>query len=370
MNKRNTTKRMLFFKRSEKREELKKKKDKLKKQFKMAESATQPSVEKEYLKRKVWQMYSPYYYDMFIDYKITHKALTFDWIGSKHLTDNVVEQGFIVGTMANMQQESELVVMSSILPNDKCEIRPTDYENGMIGDYTIPSGSTKIRPVRIIKQSGDINRCKYLNGTSMAIIQSGDGRLNMVNIDTGACTTIGKQDSEGFGISVCPYEPKYAVTGSTDCTCRIWDIVERKESRRINTKSEVNDVDFCICDYIIITANENGKLNFIDPRGNGYNEKYSNNVGINCCSFSPLLQNLYMIGDENGFIKLFDTRHEKTPLFELKASDKQINNCQFSPLFDNLIVISSDDHTTRVFDLNSLGSNPEIVCCFMINEYY
>ncbi|KAL7723019.1 Histone acetyltransferase type B subunit [Entamoeba marina] len=312
--------------------------------------------------RQVWQSLAPFYYDVYMHQFIPSIPFTFEWIPSIKKSSGLLEQCFVCGEIAS-NGKSCLKVFKAFLPTEETLITPTDYQDGMIGDYAVPEGDYKCRLIKNIPHEGDANKCRYLPDSTNVITLSSNKCVYNTNLISNQKILVGKQEDNGFGLSCCCYSPNKCVTSCNNGDCYIWD-VEKKALQQQYTISKdiyVNDANWSSTQELIATTTEGGYIVLIDPRVKKIIQKFhlDDGTALNCCDFSPFLSHMFITGGVNGNISIWDLR-QLQPMFTIKSHNDIINGCQCSPFQSNVIMSYSVDQTVHIHDLSKLGSGDDL----------
>lgn len=183
------------------------------------------------------------------------------------------QEGFVfvhnvyTGMKTTMPVKVNFVMGVCLSPNAKMLV-----SGGMDNKITMTDISDGMKPVTKKEMaeghSGYISRLAFLSATSL-LSTSGDGLAITWDVATGTSNGIFKGhtgDCNSIGKSVeCP---NIFATGSTDKTCRLWDIRSGKTVRLYQANAEVNCVALHPSGCVLMTGNENGNHQLFDVGSN------------------------------------------------------------------------------------------------------
>ncbi|ELP88458.1 histone acetyltransferase type B subunit, putative [Entamoeba invadens IP1] len=306
----------------------------------------------QYLKQKIWQSYAPYYYDVFINMATPTVSMAFDWLQSES-SNTLYQQDFVIGS----PHGNGVSVGRVLLPKESSVVKQTDYINGTIGYYDIPTGYEKVRLSKQIHIIDDVNRIRHIPNTSKVLLQSGGKQTSILDVESEKYDVVGKQTDEGFGLSLCESDANQFVTSTNDGFCFFWDLKMLKCSKvRVD---KVNDVDWSSINSCIAAVTDRGEIVLIDEKSKNVTPVKVGS-GMNCCSFSRLVTHVLATGDVDGIVKLWDIRTLERPLYTLTKHKDAINVIQFSPHLPNLLMAGSKDSTINIFNLAHVGTTKDV----------
>lgn len=117
--------------------------------------------------------------------------------------------------------------------------------------------------------------------------------------------------------------------------------------------SGVNDIEWVPNhDSIFTTVDEEGWVKLYDTRTKDVSvvSNKLGDIGINSCSINPTNQSFIAIGDSIGQVKVFDLRMEAV-VDELAQFDGSITQLKWHPKFHNILAGSAADNKVKIFNL-------------------
>lgn len=115
------------------------------------------------------------------------------------------------------------------------------------------------------------------------------------------------------------------MTASWDHTIKIWDLNLSGVKHEIVGHKSFFDASYSNLNKLIITASPDKNLKLYDPRSNQgilvKNTYYGHSLWVNCVAWSSVNEFLFISGSYDNYVKLWDHRSPKVPLFDLTGHE-------------------------------------------------
>jgi histone-binding protein RBBP4 len=194
---------------------------------------------------------------------------------------------------------------------------------------------------------------------------------NTVFCPQGVCVG---HEKEGYAMAWSKHTIGHLLSGSEDCTVRLWDI-----NVAINVKGNtpgtvikpfitldtnghtdtVEDVDWHSKDsQLVISVGDDKKICLWDlrkPNKPNHSIENAHKSDINCVAFNPVKEHLFATGSADSTVAIWDTRNMNAKLHELVSHNDQVFKVEWSPFNESILGSCSADRRVALWDLSRIG---------------
>lgn len=199
------------------------------------------------------------------------------------------------------------------------------------------------------KVKSGVCTARWLTNDSF-LIGTDCGKLELVKWNKNFDSLMSKEEHDGLVTCIDrKFDSETAVSGSSDCRIKIWDLNEALSVRTFRghdfpiTSVSLNPLDT----NCLISTSEDGKAVFWDMRKSkpGFNLKHGLNSYPTCSAWSTNDSNSIVLGFVNGHVGVFDIRNMSLGIVH-RVHERQIRQVKLNNL--KLISTASDDCTSKV----------------------
>ena len=334
-------------------------------------------IDEEY---KIWKKNTPFLYDFVMTHSLEWPSLTCQWLPTmKSAGDQLSQHSMLIGTHTTGEQ-NYIMVASVNLPKSTSVIdnrtnnstnangnskegagsNPTPNGNGGNNPVTLPAarydseknevggfghahmGVGKIEIRMKIKHEGEVNRARYMPQNHFIVASRGPSPEIYI-WDFSKHPSFPKEDEspfcpqgvcighrkEGYGMSWSKHTEGQLISGSEDCTIKLWDINAAigpktgsgTQIKPISTfkghSSVVEDVDWHHRDpYMIGSVGDDRAIRLWDVREKDATKavhvvENAHSGDVNCIAFNPINEYVLATGSADNTVAVWDMRNLK-----------------------------------------------------------
>lgn len=149
------------------------------------------------------------------------------------------------------------------------------------------------------------------------------------------------------------------LSGSADCTVRLWDIGKEEGLRSFEHHSSATGKVQCVQwnptkPSVLATAAYDGMVSVMDVRMSGDVKMWQNSATADpeCLKWNPFKEDQFAVSDESGTIRCWDVRDISKPVWSLEAHGKAASSFDFCPGMENLFISGSSDRCLKFWKLD------------------
>lgn len=337
---------------------------------------------------KVWKKNSPFLYDLVITHALEWPTLTVQWLPDRESPPSQSFSNYrvILGTHTSGSEPNYLQFAQVQIPNPTSaasEVTSYDPDKGEIGGFTNKS-SPKISVTQRILHDGEVNRARYMP-QNPDIVATMSPTANAYIFDRTKHTLnpsgsfspqmkLRGHTKEGFGLSWNSNKEGWLVTGSEDCTARLWNItsyesakggvIEPYRTYSVHT-AVVNDVAFHpLHDSVFGTISDDQMLHIQDTRRAETNKAartvHAHSEAINALAFSPSNEYVLATASADKTIGLWDIRNLNLKLHSFEGHDDEVTSLQWAPHDETILASASIDRRVLIWNLSKIGEEQSV----------
>ena len=351
--------------------------------------------------KQLWKKNSPFLYDLVLSSSLNWPSLTIEWLPDKKLQrdSNDIDysiQRLILSTHTNGTEQDYLMIAEVKLPTVDPKQLSEKYAHStdVYGGFGGAAG--KIETVQKIMHSGECNRARFMP-QKPDIIATKSKHADIYIFDRtkypskpkkgDSCSptlTLCGHEKEGYGLEWNRYKEGYLLSSADDGMVCLWDIqqITAMESNSNSTKSKkyhkrmkplsvfkghggrVEDISWHkrgTAGDIFASVGDDKAVMLWDLRQTDAHKKPfavkhdAHKEEVNCVSFSPFNEHLFLTGGSDHNVALWDKRNICTKLHQMEAHSEQIYQVEWSPHSEVHLASSSSDRRVMIWDLSQIG---------------
>lgn len=259
-----------------------------------------------------------------------------------------------------------------------------DEDTGEIGGFGTgkkPLREMKFEVVQKIDHRGEVNKARYMpQNPNLIATMCADGTAMIFDRTKHPLQPTGTVNpqielqghtKEGYGLAWNPNKQGQLVTGSEDCTVKLWDIKEdyTKSSKVIKAartfkhhSAVVNDVEFHnVLPWMVASVSDDLSLQVLDLRESS-TSKAAKNVtsahkdAINSVAFNPGSEYLLATGSADKTLAIWDLRNLDVKLHSCDKHKDVVTKVEWHPQEKSVLASSSTDRRVIFWDLSKCGN--------------
>lgn len=380
------------------------------------EDSTSPVDEETQNQYKIWKKNTPFLYDYVVTHSLLWPSMTVqffpdlersshndtynedlndtskDFAGdSEDFEYQLLLQRILIGTFTLGQSIDNISLLQ--LPyyrslNKHLKADAIDYVQEKQEFQMTKIGKTKIKVLQRINHLGDVNRARYMpqnpnviascNNLGDLVVydrtKQSSFRNNFVgddvDINTPQFRLINEQELvDVFGLDWNQQKEGVIVSGDMRGSINVYDIKKSfvsktnpniRESKKYSTSgAPINDIQWVpYHDSLFVSVDDNGSIKIFDTRCPANSSpvlKKDTNIGMNALSINP--SNVAAIGTGNlaGVVDIWDLRNfgalDVPSLLHAKAHVDEITLLKWHPKYHNVIGSSANDKLVKIHDV-------------------
>lgn len=293
-------------------------------------------------KYRIWKKNAPFLYDYLSTHSLLWPSLTVLFFPDLEQSGKIQSQRILHGSFTlgqnidsiSIVQLSHVADLNSGLGMHKLDFNPDKEEFQWTGET--PQAGLKV--LQKINQLGDVNNVKYMPQNPNIL-----GSVNSL----GDIAIFERSKHSSF-------RKKIELNGINKP-----DIILKEHHKK--DKAEIFALDWnSQLEGMLITGNMNGDVNIFDIKKDyklggsevGNSDYYDNASGVNDIEWFPGHAHLFSLGDELGYVKMYDTR-TKGEVKSINASTVGVNSLHVNPLNPLCLVSGDSQGVVKIWDLRS-----------------
>ncbi|TFJ84140.1 hypothetical protein NSK_004613 [Nannochloropsis salina CCMP1776] len=329
---------------------------------------------------KIWKKNSPFLYDLVMTHALEWPSLTVQWLPGVKTAENNPEYAthkLLFGTHTAAGEDNYLIQANVNLPLPDTEIDAKKYEDerGEVGGFG--GMNCKVEVKVKIAHEGEVNRARYMPQNPFVVATKGPSADVYVFDITKHPSAPGPNDSfrpehvckgharEGYGLAWSPAAPGQLLSGSDDARVCLWDmtqagkVVEEVRVFRGHT-SVVEDVAWHSAHpHLFGSVSDDKSLALWDVRESGSQPSHTRAGAhedfVNCLSFSPHSDFLFLTGSADRSVRLWDLRSLSAPLHTFEGHEDEVFQVKWAPFHENVFASCGADRRVNVWDIAKIG---------------
>eukprot|EP01083_Nonionella_stella_P094325 264590_1 len=340
-------------------------------------------IQEEY---KLWKKNSPFLYDLVLSSALEWPSLTVEWLPDKRVVCdpndvNYSIQRMLIGTHTNDTERDYLMIAEVKLPTVDVSKLSEKYKQqsqcDVYGGFGGAAGKFDI--VQKIPHNGEANRARYMPQNSNIIAsKTKHGSINIFDRrkypskpDKGsrfkATMVLSGHEAEGYGLEWNKSKEGWLLSSADDGSICVYDIQQIGGSNRKEVRpqsvfkkhiGQANDIAWHRQGQVFGSVGEDKCIMLWDTRTHNKPhsiKKDAHKSEINCISFAPFNEHLFVSGGSDNHVALWDKRNIKQKLHQLEAHSDQIYQVAWSPHSEVHLASSSSDGRVMIWDLSQIG---------------
>ena len=327
---------------------------------------------------KIWKKNTPFLYDLVMTHALEWPSLTVQWMPDvRRSSDGETNtHRLLLGTHTSGSEPDYLMVADVILPTAEAEIdaRKYDDERKEVGGFggALNKVDIKIKMVH----DGEVNRARVCPQNNFLIATKSPSNDVLVfdytkhssfptdNVCKPQFRCQG-HEAEGYGLCWNPHQVGQLLSGSDDAKLCLWDLGESKDEKVQPMRTlcghtdVVEDVDWHKKHpQMFGSVSDDGSILLWDIREG---DKPSQTVTkaheseVNCLSFNPENEFLFVTGGSDSAVVLWDMRNLKQKIHTFNGHQNGVYQVSWSPFNEAILMSGSSDRRVHVWDLSRIG---------------
>ncbi|KAL7270785.1 Histone acetyltransferase type B subunit 2 [Rhizina undulata] len=332
---------------------------------------------------KIWKKNAPFLYDMILSSALEWPTLTTQWFPDKqiHPGKNYSTHRLLIGTHTSGNDTNYLQIAEVQLPNPVPEqdTRRYDEDKEEIGGYG-GGAECRLNIQQKMVHEGEVNKARYMpQKPDLIATMCADGNVlifdktkhPLMPPNNSKCSpqmTLSGHEKEGYGLNWNPHKEGHLITGSEDCTVRLWDATSYTKSHCTITPVQtythhsaiVNDVSYHPChDALFGSVSDDHTLQIVDIRlpdtSKASHKVIAHTDAVNCIAFNPASDYVVATASADKTAALWDLRNVKLKLHSLEGHHADVNGLSWHPHEEPILASNSADRRIIFWDLSRIG---------------
>lgn len=155
------------------------------------------------------------------------------------------------------------------------------------------------------------------------------------------------------------------MSGSADCTAKLWDVVAGKCLRSYSSfhSGKIQSLQWNGLEKsTLLTGSFDGTVCSVDVRSPDESlRKWTIGSDVECVRWNSFEAHSFLVSDEGGMVRYFDLRGDATPVFSLQAHDKATTCVDFNPFLPNCFITASLDRSVKLWSIAGEDRAPDLM---------